>query len=56
MSKLNEKQEFYGRILKCECIRYSPAVTSTINTPNSQIFINIPRDDSVISLLINYLE
>ena len=28
---------------------------STINTVNSQIFINIPREDSVISLLNSYL-
>ena len=29
---------------------------STINTANSQIYINIPREDSVISLLNSYLE
>ena len=29
---------------------------STINTPNSQIYINIPREDSVFSLLNSYLE
>ena len=29
---------------------------STINTPNSQIYINIPREDSVISLLNSYLD
>ena len=28
----------------------------TINTPNSQIYINIPREDSVISLLTSYLD
>ena len=28
----------------------------TINTPTSQIYINIPREDSVISLLNSYLE
>ena len=42
--------------MKCDYIRYSPSEKSTINTPNSQIFINIPREDSVISLLINYIE
>ena len=36
-------------------IRYSPSEI-TINTPNSQIYINIPREDSVISLLNSYLE
>ena len=44
------------RILKCEYIRYSPAETSTINTPYSQIYINIPREDSVFSFLNNYLD
>ena len=42
--------------LKCDYIRYSPAETSTKNTPNSQIYINIPREDSVISLLNSYLD
>ena len=56
MFKLNENYEVDRRILKCDYIRYSPAETSTINTPNSQININIPREDSVISLLISYLD
>ena len=42
--------------MKCDYIRYSPAEISTINTANSQIYINIPREDSVISLLNSYLE
>ena len=42
--------------MKCDYIRYAPAETSTINTPNSQIYINIPREDSVISLLNSYLD
>ena len=56
MFKLNENYEVDRKILKCDCIRYSPAETSTINTPNSQIYINIPREDSVISLLNSYLD
>ena len=56
MFKLNENYEVDRRILKCDSIRYSPAVTSTINTPNSQIYINLPREDSVISLLNSYLD
>ena len=56
MFKLNENYEVDRRILKCDFIRYSPAETSTINTPNSQIYINIPREDSVISLLNSYLD
>ena len=56
MFKLNENYEVDRRILKCDYIRYSPAETSTINTPNTQIHINIPREDSVISLLNSYLD
>ena len=56
MFKLNEKYEVDRRILKCDYIRYSPTETSTIKTPNSQIYINIPREDSVISLLNSYID
>ena len=56
MFKLGEKYEIERRILKCEYIRYSPSQISTKNTPNSQIYINIPREDSVFSLLNSYLE
>ena len=56
MSKFNEKYEIDRRILKCDYIRYSPAEISTIKTAKSQIYINIPREDSVISLLKSYLE
>ena len=56
MFKLNETYEVDRRILKCDYIRYSPAETSSINTPNSQIHIKIPREGSVISLLNSYLD
>ena len=56
MFKLSENYEVDSRILKCYYIRYSPAETSTINTANSQIYINIPREDSVISLLNSFIE
>ena len=56
MFKLSENYEIDRRILKCDFIRYSPAELSTINTANSQISINLPREDSVISLLNSYLE
>ena len=56
MFKLSEDYEKDRRILKCDYIRYSPAEISTINTANSQIYINIPREDSVISLLNSYIE
>ena len=56
MFKLSENYEVDRKILKCDYIRYSPAEISTINTANSQTYINIPREDSVISLLNSYLE
>ena len=56
MIKLSENYEIDRKILKCDYIRYSPAAISTINTANSQIYINKPREDSVISLLNSYLE
>ena len=51
MFKPKEIYEVDRRILKCDYFSYSPAETSTMNNPNSQVFINIPREDSVISLL-----
>ena len=56
MFKLSENYEIDRTIPKCYYIRYSPTEISTINTANSQIYINLPRDDSVISLLNSYLE
>ena len=55
MFKLNENYEVYRTILKCDCIGYSLADTFTKNTPFSQIAINIPRQDPVISLLKRYI-
>ena len=55
MFKLKEKYSINRDILKCDYIRYSPSEISTINTPNSQVYINVPREDSVISLLNSYL-
>ena len=56
MFKLNEKYGINRDILKCDYIRYTPSEISTINTTDSQDYINIPREDSVISLLNSYLE
>ena len=55
MFNLCEKYEVDRRILKCDYIGYSPSEISTLNTANSQIYINIPREDSVISLLNSYI-
>ena len=58
MFKLNEYFDIIRIILKCDYIRYPPSEISTTNTANSQlyIYINIPREDSVISLSNSYLE
>ena len=56
MFKINQKYEINRDILKFDYIRYSPSEISTINTANSQVYINTPREDSVISLLNSYLE
>ena len=42
--------------LKCDCIRFSPSGISTINTANSQLYLNIPREHSLVSSLKNYLD
>ena len=47
---LSEKYDINGDISKRDYKRYSPPEISTINTPKSQIYINIPRGDSVNSL------
>ena len=56
MFELNENYEDDGKILKCDYDRYRPAETSTKNTPNKQIYNNIPRVYSVISLLKRHLD
>ena len=56
MFNLSENYEVDRRIVKCDYIRNSPAEISMINTANSQLYINIPREDSVFSLLNSYIE
>ena len=56
MFTLKENFEVDKRILECDYVRYSPAETSTINTPNSQIYINKHREDSLISFLYSCLD
>ena len=51
MFKLSEKFDVIRNILKCHYIRYSPSEISTRNTPNSQIYVNIPRRGSINRLL-----
>ena len=56
MFKLSEKHEGDRRNLNSDYIRYSPSELSTIDTANSQMFINIPREGTVLSLLSSYLD
>ena len=56
MFKQRERYQIDRRILKCDYIRFSPSEISTINTANSQIYINIPREVSPISLLKSCLD
>ena len=56
MFKLSEKYSINRDITKCDYIRYSPSEISTINTANSQVYINIPREDIVFSVLNSNLE
>ena len=56
MFKLDEKYETNRNMLKCYYFRYSPSEISTINTAKSQIFINVPREDIVISLSNSHLD
>ena len=54
--KVSEKYELNRNNLKCDYIRYSPFEISTISTLNSQVYIKIPREGSVFSLLNSYLD
>ena len=56
MLNLCEKKEVDRRTLKCVYIKYSPSEISTKNTANSQIYINILKEDSLISLLNSYID
>ena len=56
MLKQNEIDEVVRRNLICDYIRSSPSQTSKINTDNSQKPINIHSEDSVFSLIKNYLD
>ena len=56
MFNLSERYQIDRRILKGYFIRYSPSGNSSINAASSQIYINIPREDSLISFFKNYLD
>ena len=56
MIEQSEKYQNDRRILKCDYIRYSPSEIRTINSHSSQKDTNIPKKDSVFSLLNNYID
>ena len=56
MFKLSQKYAVDRPILKCDWIRYSPPSLNLVNGEINQIFIDIPREDSTISLRDSYLE
>ena len=43
-------------MLECNYIRFAPHSLANINTANEQSFIDIPREESVLSLIESYLE
>ena len=43
-------------ILKCDYIRYTLPSLNIVNGENNQIFVDVPREDSAISLKDSYLE
>ena len=56
MFKLNEIYELDRRLLKCDFERFSPSETCITITRNSQMYMNLPREITGISLLNSYLE
>ena len=56
MFTLNERCEVDRNILKWDYIRYGPSEISTIKFPNAQTYINIPRNESVNSVLDSRLD
>ena len=56
MFKLNEKNEVDRRILQSDYVRSSPAKVSTMNTPNSQNYIQKPKEFSVVSFLNGFFD
>ena len=55
MFKLKKNYRSDRTVVKCDFLKFSPVETSTINTPNTQVYINIPKEDSVFSFLKSYL-
>ena len=56
MFNLSRKHAVDKPILKCDYIRYTPPSLNLVNGENNQIFIEVPRKDSAISLKDSYIE
>ena len=56
MFMLSEKDIIDRPFLKSDCIRWTPPTIVSAKRVNLQFFIDIPRNDSVVSLLDSYLE
>ena len=56
MFNLSQKFAVDRLILKSDYIRYKPPSLNLVKGENNQIFIDIPREDSAISLKDSYLE
>ena len=56
MFKLSEKFKINRTILKCDYRRHAPGEIFMINTPYFESYINIPKEDSVNTVLGSFLE
>ena len=56
MLKINERYEVDRFIFDCVYIRCTPKSLKNVNTDNTQAFIHIPTEDSVISIKDCYIE
>ena len=56
MFNLSQKCAAERPILNCDCIRYTPLSLNLVNRENNQVFSDVPREDSAISLKDGYLE
>ena len=56
MFKVSERYEVYGTSFEYAYIPFTPKSINIVDTFNTQIFTDIPRDDSVICLKDNYIE
>ena len=56
MFNLSQKHVVDSPILKCDYTTYTPSSLNLVKEENNQLFIDISRKDSAISLKDSYLE